>query len=103
MLIQSQRLREVLVTTVLIGATFLVSLDLFIVNVASDEIGHDLASGGSSLADVSWVLTTYAVVYAALLVPMGRLTDRYGRKNGFIAGLVVFTLASAACGFADSV
>jgi EmrB/QacA subfamily drug resistance transporter len=101
--IQSQRLRDLLVTTVLVGATFLVSLDLFIVNVAFDEIGHDLASGGASLADISWVLTTYAVVYAALLVPMGRLTDRYGRKSGFIAGLVVFTLASAACGFAGSV
>ncbi|MBZ5739443.1 MFS transporter [Nocardioides mangrovi] len=100
---QSQRRRELLVTAVLVGATFLVSLDLFIVNVAFDEIGRDLASGGASLADVSWVLTTYAVVYAALLVPMGRLTDRYGRKGGFIAGLVVFTLASAACGFAGSV
>ncbi|MEP9362714.1 MFS transporter [Nocardioides sp. CN2-186] len=101
--IQSQRVREALVTTVLVGATFLVSLDLFIVNVAFDEIGHDLAGGSASLADLSWVLTTYAVVYAALLVPMGRLTDRYGRKSGFIAGLVVFTLASAACGFAGSV
>jgi EmrB/QacA subfamily drug resistance transporter len=103
MSIQSQRLRELLVTAVLVGATFLVSLDLFIVNVAFDEIGRDLASGGASLADVSWVLTTYAVVYAALLVPMGRLTDRYGRKGGFLAGLVVFTIASAACGFAGSV
>src|SRR3954454_11716098 len=100
---RSQRTRDALVTTVLVGATFLVSLDLFIVNVAFDEIGVDLASGRASLADLSWVLTAYAVVYAALLVPMGRLTDRYGRKNGFIAGLVVFTLASAACGFAGSV
>lgn len=100
---QSQRVRDALVTTVLVGATFLVSLDLFIVNVAFDEIGDDLAAGGASLAELSWVLTAYAVVYAALLVPMGRLTDRYGRRNGFVAGLVVFTLASAACGFAGSV
>ncbi len=103
MSIQSQRVRDLLVGAVLVGATFLVSLDLFIVNVAFDEIGRDLAAGGASLADISWVLTTYAVVYAALLVPMGRLTDRYGRKGGFVAGLVVFTIASAACGLAGSV
>lgn len=103
MSLKSQVPRAALVTTVLVGATFLVSLDLFIVNVAFDEIGRDLAAGGASLADLSWVLTAYAVVFAALLVPMGRLTDRYGRKSGFVAGLAVFTVASVACGFSGSV
>lgn len=84
-----------IVTAVLTGSAFLAGLDLFIVNVAFDEIGRDL--GTDSLGRLSWVLNAYAVVYAALLVPMGRLTDRYGRKGGFVAGLAVFTLASLAC------
>lgn len=103
---QSQgRRREAVVATVLIGAAFMGGLDLFIVNVAFDEIARDLAGPGGSttLADVSWVLTAYAVVYAALLVPLGRLSDRYGRRTGFVLGLSVFTAASAACGFAGDV
>ncbi len=86
---------------ILTGAAFLASLDLFIVNVAFDEIGRDF--GTASLSRLSWILNAYAVVYAALLVPMGRLTDRYGRKAGFVTGLVVFTAASLACGFAPGV
>lgn len=71
------------------------SLDLFIVNVAFRAIAQSFR--GASLSDVSWVLNAYAVVYAALLVPLGRLADRYGRRAGFLVGLGVFTLASAAC------
>jgi EmrB/QacA subfamily drug resistance transporter len=76
------------------------SLDLFVVNVAFDDIGRDLGigrPGGPSAADLSWVLNAYAVVFAALLVPFGRLADRYGRKRLFVAGLALFVLASAAC------
>ena len=100
----SQSQRPALVTTVLVGAAFLAGIDLFIVNVAFDEIGRDLAGpSGAGLAELSWVLNAYAVLYAALLVPLGRLTDRYGRKPGFVAGLVLFTAASAACALAGSV
>ena len=52
------------------------SLDLFVVNVAFDDIGSDLGvgiAGGPTAADLSWVLNAYAVMYAALLVPFGRL------------------------------
>ena len=77
-------------------AAFMASLDLFIVNVAFADIGHDFHS--ASLSDLSWVLNGYAVLYAALLVPLGRLADRYGRLKGFLArGLALFTAASAAC------
>lgn len=101
--LQSQRTR--LVTLVLVGSAFLAGVDLFIVNVAFDEIGRDFATGGNppSLSQLSWVLNAYAVIFAALLVPMGRLTDRYGRKAGFVGGIVVFTLASAACGLSTGV
>ena len=80
---------------VLSVAAFMASLDLFIVNVAFPNIARDFH--GSSLSDLSWVLNGYAVLYAALLVPLGRLADRYGRLAGFLAGLFVFTAASAAC------
>ncbi|TWE11801.1 MFS transporter [Rudaeicoccus suwonensis] len=84
-----------LILLVLSAAAFMASLDLFIVNVAFNAIRHDFA--GSSLADVSWILNGYATVYAALLVPLGRLADRYGQKGGFLIGLTMFVLASGAC------
>src|SRR3954464_1500624 len=92
---QSQARRPGAVLAVLSAAAFMASLDLFIVNVALDDIRADF--GSASLADLSWVLSAYAITYAALLVPLGRLADRYGRKGGFLIGLGVFTAASAAC------
>jgi EmrB/QacA subfamily drug resistance transporter len=83
------------VLLVLSAAAFLASLDLFIVNVALDDIGRDV--GQASLSNLSWVLNAYAIVYAALLVPAGRLADRFGRKSGFLLGLAVFVLASLGC------
>jgi EmrB/QacA subfamily drug resistance transporter len=83
------------VLIVLSLAAFMASLDLFIVNVAFDDIGRDL--GRTSLANLSWVLNGYAIVYAAMLVPLGRLADRYGQKGGFLLGLALFTFASGAC------
>src|SRR5260370_11233952 len=71
------------------------SLDLFIVNVGLRSIGKDLGSG--SLADLSWIITAYAIVLAALLVPAGRLADRYGVKQAFLFGLAVFTFGSLGC------
>ena len=83
------------VLAILSLAAFMASLDVFIVNVAFDDIGADFH--GTTLSQLSWVLNAYAIVYAALLVPAGRLADRYGRKGGFLLGLAIFTVASAAC------
>ncbi len=80
---------------------FVSSLDLFIVNIAFPDIRADL--GGATLADLSWVLNGYAIVFAALLVPAGRWADRVGLKRTFLAGLGLFTLASAACALSGSV
>jgi EmrB/QacA subfamily drug resistance transporter len=101
---KSQR-RASAVTAILVGSAFLTGVDLFIVNVAFDDIGRDFATRGDapSLSQLSWVLNAYAVLFAALLVPMGRLTDRYGRKNGFVAGMALFTVASAACALSTGV
>ena len=89
-----------MILLVLSLAAFMASLDLFIVNVAFDDIGRDFA--GSSLSSLSWVLNGYAIVYAALLVPLGRIADRFGPKRGFLLGVAVFTLASGACGASPS-
>jgi EmrB/QacA subfamily drug resistance transporter len=78
----------------------LASLDLFIVNVALPDMGREL---GGELSSLSWVLNGYAIVYAALLVLLGRLSDRYSRRSGFLLGVAIFTAASAACGAATSV
>src|SRR3954468_3090446 len=83
------------ILTVLSAASFMAGLDVFIVNVAFADIGRDFH--GESLSNMSWVLNGYPILYAALLVPLGRLADRYGRKNGFLLGLGLFTAASAAC------
>ncbi|MFJ9153353.1 MFS transporter [Streptomyces sp. NPDC102270] len=94
------RQRPGIVLTVLCASGFMAGLDVFIVNVALDDIGHDFP--GASLADMSWILNAYAIAYAALLVPLGSLADRYGAKRGFLLGLTVFTSASAACAASPS-
>ncbi|GAA4949735.1 MFS transporter [Actinoplanes utahensis] len=79
-------------------AAFMTMLDLFIVNVAFASIGESYP--GASLAGLSWVLNAYIVVYAACLIPAGSLSDRYGRRRGFLVGLGLFTIASAGCALA---
>jgi EmrB/QacA subfamily drug resistance transporter len=89
------------VLTVVSVAVFMVSLDLFIVNLAFPHIAADFE--GASPAAVSWVLNAYAIVIAALMVPAGRMADRAGRKRAFLAGLALFALGSALCGAAPSI
>jgi len=73
----------------------MVNLDLFVANVALPSIGR--AFHGADLASLSWVLNAYAIIFAALLVPAGRVADRMGRRTAFLAGVVVFALSSAWC------
>jgi EmrB/QacA subfamily drug resistance transporter len=80
---------------------FMASLDLFIVNIAFPAISKHF--GGASLGSLSWILSGYAIVFAALLVPAGRWADAFGRKRAFLLGLAVFVAASAACALAPSV
>ncbi|MFJ4849630.1 MFS transporter [Streptomyces sp. NPDC088733] len=79
-------------------AGFMANLDVFIVNVAFDKIAESFH--GASTSDVSWVLNAYAIIFAALLIPLGRLADKIGRKKMFQAGMGVFTLASVLCAIA---
>src|SRR5580704_375945 len=70
---------------VVLGA-FMAQLDLFIVNIAFPAIQRDFA--GASAAELSWILNGYAIVFAACLVPAGRLGDLIGRRRTFEVGVL---------------
>ena len=78
---------------------FMTLLDLTIVNIAIPDMITKLHA---SLDDILWVINAYALVLAVLLITAGRLGDLLGQRAMFIAGIVVFTLASAACGFSTT-
>ena len=82
-----------------VGA-FMAQLDLFIVNIAFPAIEQSFP--GSTPSSLSWVLNAYAIVFAACLVPAGRLADLLGRRRTFQLGLIVFAVASAACALAPT-
>jgi EmrB/QacA subfamily drug resistance transporter len=77
--------------------SFMLLLDVTIVNVALPEIERDL---GATLTDLQWVLDAYVLALASLTLIAGSLGDRLGRRRVFAAGLTLFTLASLLCGFA---
>ena len=89
------------VSIVVVAGVFMSSLDLFIVNIAFPAISKHF--GDASVSTLSWVLSAYAIVFAALLVPAGRWADAFGRKRAFLLGLAIFVAASAACAAAPSV
>jgi EmrB/QacA subfamily drug resistance transporter len=80
-------------------ATFMLLLDITVVNTALPAIQEDL---DASFTDLQWVIDAYALTLAAFTLSAGSLADRIGRRRVFISGLVIFTLASLACGLAPS-
>jgi EmrB/QacA subfamily drug resistance transporter len=88
-----------LVLSVLCLGFFMILLDTTIVNIAIPAISDHLHA---SLTEILWILNAYVLAYAVLLITAGRLGDLYGPKQLFIVGLAIFTLASAACGFAQN-
>jgi MFS family permease len=94
----AQRWKVLSITSV---GLFMASLDLFIVNIAFPDLARDF--DGASLPSLSWVLNAYAIVFAALLIPAGRIADRVGRKRVFVTGLTVFAAASGLCALSPSV
>lgn len=84
---------------VMLSGTFLVVLDFFIVNVALPSMQRELLA---STATLQLVVAGYGLATAAGLITGGRLGDLFGRRRMFMAGLLLFTLASAACGLAPN-
>ncbi|WP_225845811.1 MFS transporter [Streptomyces sp. HPF1205] len=77
------------------GATFVAFLDTTVVNVAFPDLARSFPA--DRVSDLSWVVSSYAVLFAALLTPMGRIADAFGRKRVFLLSLTGFTAASALC------
>ncbi|MFC8734578.1 MDR family MFS transporter [Luteimicrobium sp. NPDC057192] len=79
---------------------FMIMVDTTIVNIAVPSIQKAF---DADITSVGWLNSGYLLSFAVLMLPAGRLGDRYGPRGLFIAGLVVFTVASAACGLAGSI
>jgi EmrB/QacA subfamily drug resistance transporter len=84
---------------VLMCGVFMIVLDFFIVNVALPSIQARLHAGQGA---TEWVVAGYGLTFAVFLITAGRLGDRYGRRRIFCTGMVLFVLASAACGIAPT-
>jgi EmrB/QacA subfamily drug resistance transporter len=88
-----------LVLLILTTGFFMIMLDTTIVNVAIPAMSTGLHT---TLDQILWVLNTYVLVYAVLLITAGRLGDLYGQRSLFAIGLLIFTVASALCGFSQT-
>jgi EmrB/QacA subfamily drug resistance transporter len=75
-------------------------LDISIVNISIPELQDEMST---DIATVTWVINAYNIVFAVLLVSMGRLADQFGRRRFFILGLAIFTIGSGLCAAAWSV
>jgi EmrB/QacA subfamily drug resistance transporter len=84
---------------VLCTGMLMIVLDITVVNVALPSIQDDLGFSNASLA---WVVNAYLIAFGGLLLLAGRLGDLIGRRTIFLGGLAIFTVASLACGFAQS-
>ena len=84
---------------VMIGL-FMALIDVTIVNISIPQLQRDL---GASVDTVSWVLNAYNIMFAVLLVSMGRLADQFGRRRFFVIGMTVFTIGSLLCALSWSI
>jgi MFS transporter, DHA2 family, multidrug resistance protein len=91
--------RRWIITITVITAALLELIDTTIVNVALPNIMGNL---GATLEDANWIVTGYAVANVIILPMSGWLGDRFGRKNYFLASILIFTVASFLCGNATS-
>ena len=95
---EDDRSRWIALIVLCVGMLMIV-LDVTVVNVALPSIQDDLGFSQSGLA---WVVNAYLIAFGGLLLLAGRLGDLISRRGVFLAGLGVFTLASAVCGLAQS-
>ena len=89
-----------LILMVLCGAIFMLLLDTTIVNVAQQKIKEGL---NADLSQIQWMLDSYILAFAVLMLSFGRLGDIYGRKKMFVTGMAVFIAASGLCGLSHSI
>ncbi|MBB5936669.1 MFS transporter [Streptomyces zagrosensis] len=99
MTLQGQRQRQLLILILLCTTQFVAILDFSITTVPLPDIQEDL---GFSSGGIQWVVNAYGVAIAGFLLLGGRAADIMGRRRVFIAGLIVFTIASLVGGFAST-
>lgn len=90
--------RIFLIVAVCLG-TFMATLDISIVNVALPAIGQEL---NANLSMLQWIIDSYALCLSALILSVGPISDRYGRKKVWLTGIVIFTVGSLICAFSLS-
>lgn len=83
------------------GITFMAFLDFTVVNIAFPNIREDFEN--TALSSLTWIVSGYAVMFAAFLAPAGRIADSIGRRNVLLWSLGLFTIASLVCGVAPSI
>ena len=93
-------LRRIIITFTVIAATIIELIDTSIVNVALSDMGGNL---GATLEDVAWVVTSYAIGNVIIIPMTSFFAARFGRRNYYIGSILLFTLASVACGQAHSI
>jgi EmrB/QacA subfamily drug resistance transporter len=98
---QSARVDPRLVLLVCSGATFMAFLDVSVVNVAFPDMLERF--NGPSLSALTWVVSSYAITFAALLTAAGRVADTFGRTRVFLWAAAAFTVASVLCAAAPTV
>lgn len=84
-----------LILLVLCGAIFMLLLDTTIVNVAQQKIKEGL---NADISQIQWILDSYILAFAVLMLSFGRIGDIYGRKKMFVTGMALFIAASGLCG-----
>ena len=89
-----------LVITAVSLPMFMAALDNLVVTNALPVIRAEL---GATLEQLTWIVNAYTLSFASLILMASALADRFGRRRVFLAGLVVFTLASIACGMSSEV
>jgi EmrB/QacA subfamily drug resistance transporter len=96
----SERWQRTLILLCVSIPSFMINLDANIVAVSLSSIAHSLKA---DFAGIEWVISSYTLTFASLVLPSGALADRYGRKRILLIGLSIFTLASFVCGAAPNV
>src|SRR6202035_3389306 len=82
------------------GGAFMLLVDVTIVNVALPDMARSLHT---TFPDLQWVVDLYALVLGALVLTVGSVADRVGRRRVYLIGLVLFAASSLACGLAPNV
>ncbi|RYF38898.1 MAG: MFS transporter, partial [Comamonadaceae bacterium] len=94
--------RERLALAATVLGSSMAFIDGSVVNIALPAMQRELASGSAGLAAMQWVVNAYLLALGSLVLIGGALGDRYGRRRIFLAGIALFTIASAACGLAPN-